>query len=253
MNLQDQTGGEVSESNPASKIEQLPTWLDPETGRVRSIADRYPGVELESGTTTDGRDEAAAFEKSNWELDLDKWQWPTWLTDFFGWLGDLIGGLGGWGWGVLLLIFAITFLAIVFYLLARTNWGRSILARRDQKQRRRKAITKEELPFELEAASLTVDGLWQQALRAKQQGDYRKAMMFLYSFLLIELDAHHLIRLSRGKTNRDYSRELRGTLAVYPCFLATMEAFERVFFGRYTLAEQQIDDLFGQVGRLELK
>jgi hypothetical protein len=78
-------------------------------------------------------------------------------------------------------------------------------------------------------------------------------MMFLYSFLLIELDAHQLIRLSRGKTNRDYSRELRGAVAIYPCFAATMEAFERVFFGRYNLENQQIDDLFSQVGRLELK
>lgn len=250
MNQQDQTGGELP-SNATSNIEQLPTWLNPETGRVRSIADRYPGVELESGTATSGRDDAAIVEASNWNWD---WlQWPTWLTDFFGWVGNLFSGMGGWGWIILLLIIAISFLAVVFYLLARTDWGRNVLARRDQKKRARKAISKEELPFELEAASLTVDGLWQQALRAKQQGDYRKAMMYLYSFLLIELDAHQLIRLSRGKTNRDYSRELRGALAVYPCFLATMEAFERVFFGRYSLAEQQIDDLFGQVGRLELK
>ncbi|MBL8889094.1 MAG: hypothetical protein JNL67_03890 [Planctomycetaceae bacterium] len=247
----DRIRDDVKDSNTAAKIEQVPTWLDPETGRVRSITERYPGVELESGTSTAGRDDAAILEQTNWNWD---WlQWPSWLTDFFGWFVGWFRSLNGFGWGLLLLVIAVVFLAIVFYILARTDWGRSVLSRHDQKQRRRKAVSKEELPFELEAASLTVDGLWQQALRAKQQGDFRRAMMYLYSFLLIELDAHQLIRLARGKTNRDYSRELRDAWAVYPCFQATMEAFERVFFGRYTLPEQQVDDLFGQVGRLELK
>lgn len=234
------------------RVQQWPSWFDPATGQVRGVSDSYPGVALESGAVSDGREQADRFvpSGSNWDWNFE---WPSWLQSFFGWWSDLLASWGLNGWMILLLLFAVAFLIVIFVILARTDWGRNVLARNSVAKRRRKPVSKEELPFELEAANLSVDGLWQQAVKAKQQGDYRRALMFLYSYLLIELDAQQLIRLSRGKTNRDYGRELKGILTVYPCFLATMDAFERVFFGRLPLPSEQVEELFSQVGRLELK
>ncbi|MDP1562689.1 MAG: hypothetical protein Q8M16_15035 [Pirellulaceae bacterium] len=233
-------------------ISQWPSWVDPKTGQVRGVSDSYPGVQLESGTVSAGRDQADMMVQSanNWDWSFE---WPEWIQNFFSWWGNLLAAFGLNGWMVLLLLLAVAFLIVIFVILARTDWGRSLIARNDRATRRRKAVAKEELPFELEAANLTVDGLWQHATKAKQQGDFRRALMFLYSYLLIELDAHQMIRLSRGKTNRDYGRELTGILSVYPCFVATMDAFERVFFGRFQLESEQVEELFSQVGRLELK
>ncbi len=233
-------------------VQQWPTWFDPATGQVRGVGESYPGAELESGAVSAGRNQAEIFVPSgnNWDWNFE---WPEWLQNFFGWWSDLLAAWGLNGWIVLLVLFAVVFLIVIFVILARTDWGRNVLARNSAATRRLKPVSKEELPFELEAANLSVDGLWQQALKAKQQGDFRRALMFLYSYLLIELDAKQLIRLSRGKTNRDYGRELNGILTVYPCFVATMDAFERVFFGRFQLPSEQVEELFSQVGRLELK
>lgn len=233
-------------------LQQWPSWVDPKTGNVRDISQSYPGVQLETGSASADRAQAdlvvSSGNSSNWNFE-----WPEWLLNFFSWVGDFFSIWGLNGWIVLLLVLGIIFLAVIFYLLARTDWGRGITARSQRTARRRKAVAKEELPFELEVAHLSVDGLWQQATKAKQQGDFRHALMFLYSYLLVELDAHQLIRLSRGKTNRDYGRELNGATSIHSCFMSTMEAFERVFFGRVHLESEQVDELFNQVGRLELK
>jgi len=235
-----------------SEIQQWPRWVDPTNGQVRPMADAHPGTQLQSGAVAEGRLTAEAtptFDGSQWDFSL--WQW---LSDWLGqWIASLQGFLSS-GWAVyLLLLLAILFLAVILYLVSRMDWGRRLWVNRAAELRRRRPVTKEELPFELEAAHLTVDGLWGEAVRAKQQGDFRRALMFLYSYLLIELDARQLIRLRRGKTNRSYCQELRLVGSVYPTFTATMEAFERTFFGRYDMESRVVEDLFSQVGRLELK
>jgi hypothetical protein len=68
-----------------------------------------------------------------------------------------------------------------------------------------------------------------------QQGNYGEAIIYLFSYQLLELDKFSLIHLAKGKTNRQYLREasrapnLRGMLEM------TMLRFENVFFGRGTL------------------
>lgn len=232
-------------------LDSWPSWVSPNTGNVRGVSDSYPGARFESATVSGGREQADALVQSsgsNW-----KWEWPEWITSFFTWFGDFFSLWGMSGWVVVLVLLGIVFLVIIFVILARTDWGRNAVAGKQSSVRKRKAVAKEELPFELEAMNLNMDRLLQHATTAKKQGDYRRALMFLYSYLLVELDAHQLIRLSRGKTNRDYGRELHGIPVVYGCFLATMEAFERVFFGRVELESAQVEELFSQVVRLELK
>ncbi len=78
------------------------------------------------------------------------------------------------------------------------------------------------------------DDLRSAADRAAQEGDFRRAATLLYSHLLLTLDERHLIRLARGKTNRQYLRELRrATPSEKPgeAFARVLAAFESVFFG----------------------
>ncbi len=229
-------------------LRQWPTWADPQTGRVRGVGEAYPRAGLPSGNASDDREEAVLlpeFETQDWE-----WQWPDWWLDFRDWVGNLFSGWGEREIYLFLLFLILIFLLIVFIFLARTKWGPLAHRSRDAKQqRRRRAIAKEELPFEWEAGALTVEGLWQQAVQAKEAGNFRLALMFLYSYLLIELDGQQKLRLQRGKTNRDYCRELGRASAAYPCFETTMLAFEQVFFGRYEFTRSQVDALFAQVSR----
>lgn len=244
------SGGLVLEQEPTAMppLQQWPTWVNPQTGRVRSVGETYPHASLPTGNASDHRDEAALLPESDtqaWE-----WQWPDWWLDFTDWFGNLFSGWGEREIYLFLLFLALIFLLIVFIFLARTNWGPLATHFRDAKQpRRRRAVAQEELPFEWEAGALTIEGLWQQAVQAKEAGNFRLALMLLYSYLLIELDAQHKLRLQRGKTNRDYCRELGRASAAYQCFETTMLAFEQVFFGRYEFTRSQVDALFAHVAR----
>ena len=65
----------------------------------------------------------------------------------------------------------------------------------------------EALPF-LRQRSL--DDLLGQARAHYLAGDYNEAIVYLFSYELVELDRHNLIRLAVGRTNRQYLRDLKG-------------------------------------------
>ena len=73
-----------------------------------------------------------------------------------------------------------------------------------------------------------------QARRFYEAGNYAEAIVYLFSYQLVELDRHGILHLARGKTNRQYLHEarpsgLRGLLE------QTMVTFEDVFFGARSL------------------
>jgi len=90
----------------------------------------------------------------------------------------------------------------------------------------------ESLPFQLKAPQTD---LLSEARRHYEAGNYKDAIVYLYSYQLVELDKHQLIRLSKGKTNRQYLREVRRRGDLFGLLRATMLAFEDVFFGNHAL------------------
>ena len=69
-----------------------------------------------------------------------------------------------------------------------------------------------------------------EAERCRREGDFDRAIVFLFSYQLLRLDRHGRIHLTRGKTNRQYLREifaapLRGLVE------QTMFLCEAAFFG----------------------
>ena len=91
----------------------------------------------------------------------------------------------------------------------------------------------------VESLPLPVGGrrldLLAEAQRCRQQGDYGRAIVFLFSHQLLQLDKHGRIHLARGKTNRQYLREIRPWPSLGGLVEQTTLVFEDVFFGHHTL------------------
>lgn len=96
----------------------------------------------------------------------------------------------------------------------------------------------EELPM---ALPVTDHNLLAAARACMAAGDYGMAIVYAYAYQLMELDRHHAIELRKGKTNRQYLRELRARPRLRELLHEMMLAFEEVFFGHHTLTRPRFD------------
>lgn len=96
-----------------------------------------------------------------------------------------------------------------------------------------------------EGAQVAVDDLLAAARESYHQGDFARAIVLLFSHRLVELDKRHWICLARGKTNRQYLREMgrRGATRsrLQPLVERTMVLFERTLFGRRSPTREEFD------------
>lgn len=143
-------------------------------------------------------------------------------------LGDVLEALG-WTLLILLVIGAV-------YLLIRAFWDSERGAARGPDAAAAASaddVTRlEELPFMARRAQ---SELLSHAQRCYQNGDYREAIVYLFSHQLLMLDRRGLLRLDRGKTNRQYLRELGPQSPLGTLLARTMVGFEGVFFGQHPL------------------
>lgn len=102
----------------------------------------------------------------------------------------------------------------------------------------------EELPFELPP---TEEGLLELVRRLADEGQFGRAMVPLYGYQLLHLDAHGLIHLAKGKTNRQYYRELRGSEPISTILLNTICTFERAFFGGHQIARDDFEQCWNRL------
>jgi len=102
------------------------------------------------------------------------------------------------------------------------------------------------LPFALKAAQ---SDLLEEARRCYENGEYGQAVVYLYSYQLVQLDRHQCIRLAKGKTNRQYLREVRRQPLLFQLLERTMVAFEDVFFGRHTLDRSRFESCWNRLGQ----
>lgn len=142
------------------------------------------------------------------------------------WLGPLLQGLG-----LCVLAGAVCLVAVAMVT--------AFLRREQQETPTRKAITSRRaadrvasLPLPLYAS---VADLLAEARRLADEGRFSEAIVYLFSYELLLLDQHQLLRLVRGKTNRQYLRELRDRPALAAILERTMQTFEAAFFGHKTI------------------
>jgi hypothetical protein len=219
-------------------------WVDYESEKAT-----VPGHQLKRNDYSDRNDSIYKDSRTSW--------WARWLesfrgtgngnsglTDFFSWIAEI--------WRFLIFTFlAIILIALLFFLF-RSEMFQAFLGRRrvstveeDLEQQRAKVS---DLPFEIEQPLL---GLRAQAERFRSLGDYSKAIVYLYSYLLVELDHANCIRLERGKTNGVYIRELAPWNLLAGYMIPTVRLFELAYFGRREIDRGSFESLWSTITSFE--
>ena len=194
----------------------------------------YPWYDAE----TDGVQRMELSEPWDWS-----WLWD-WLPDF-----DLGGSWLQWlGWIVIVLA-----LAGVAYLLLRAMSGRQWRGSAGwgddaESSERDDADRIEALPLPVLHGRLDLLG---EARRHYRQGNYGQAIIYLFSFQLVQLDKQQIIRLTKGKTNRQYMREVGPRNVLRQLVEQTMVAFEDVFFGHRTLDRDRFESCWSRLTEFE--
>ncbi len=89
--------------------------------------------------------------------------------------------------------------------------------------------------------------LLDETRRRVAQGDYTHAILFLFAYQLQTLDRHGLIRLARGKTNRQYRDELAAEPQLRAIFQQVLVGFEDVFFGHHRIEKERFEACWSQL------
>ncbi|QDU91577.1 hypothetical protein Pla175_50070 [Pirellulimonas nuda] len=168
----------------------------------------------------------------------EPWGFWEWLSGLFGaWnldLGEIVLFLG---W----LALAALLVALIWALVRsiQTSDLADAQAEAERSAMRRRIESVEALPAPVASG---VKDLLAESARLRDAGDLAGAIVYLFSHQLISLDHAGAIRLVKGKTNRQYLRELgRWAPAAAPLLAKTVDAFEASFFGGHTPTRQQFD------------
>ena len=151
-------------------------------------------------------------------------------------------------WTVVLALFAgLAYLLIRAYL-DREDHATSMPAAATARAALDDAMRIEALPFRVRSGPL---GLLDEARRHYEQGDFRQAIVYLFSYQLVEMDKQQIIRLAKGKTNRQYLRETRRRPSLQSLVAQTMVAFEDVFFGDHPLDRTRFESCWLRLGEFD--
>ena len=210
-------------------------WYDVETDEVRIVAEQKS---TEAGERQDWRQEK---KRPDWEID---WDWP-WNRNSAG------GGVGG-GWslfsltiGQLIQVFMwLIILAIIGWLLylfikslPEPDESHASLSRAEEDNRTDEERI-ENLPIQ---PTVRKGDFLSMARSSYDAGNYADAIVYLFSHRLLQLDRAGFIRLTRGKTNRQYLYEITESGQLYSILGQTIVCFEDVFFGKHKLSKDRFE------------
>ncbi|SDO90167.1 protein of unknown function [Paenibacillus sp. yr247] len=92
---------------------------------------------------------------------------------------------------------------------------------------------------------------WQQAAELRGAGDWREGVRSVFLSLLFFLEAQRMIRVEKWKTNWEYAAELEGTASLLvPLFQDSSLLFERIWYGKEVVTEEQFTWMYEQVARV---
>ena len=77
-----------------------------------------------------------------------------------------------------------------------------------------------------------------------EQGQFGDAIVLLFGYQLLKLDKSQLIRVLKGKTNRQYVREVgrhEGQSRLREMLTQTMVTFEDYFFGNHPMTREKFE------------
>ncbi len=91
--------------------------------------------------------------------------------------------------------------------------------------------------------------LLEEARRLYEAARYSEAIICLFSYELLKLDHNQLIRLARGKTNRQYLREISSRPELHEILAKTLIPFEDAYFGDHELDRERFETVWKQMDR----
>ncbi len=144
-------------------------------------------------------------------------------------------------WIMLMVLFAVILAIIVWFSLQLEARSGNVLNSLELEEEDLEYRI-QQLPFELN--DTTKGDLNMLAVRAANRGDHDKAVMLLFSHVLILLDRKDLIRLRKGKTNRQYLNEIRRHPDLTKYYEQVMVPFEDSFFGDHTVNKERFESCF---------
>jgi hypothetical protein len=89
------------------------------------------------------------------------------------------------------------------------------------------------------------------ARQCRERGDYARAIVYLFSHELLELDKHGRVHLVRGKTNRQYLREIGRWPPLRGLIEQTTLVFEDVFFGHHAIEQPAFEACWSRLDEFE--
>lgn len=141
-------------------------------------------------------------------------------------------------------IFAILLIGLLVYGFLKLESGDGEVDDDDAGKRKRKIKDHiKHLPFEIEEQEGDFESFAEKALR---NGDYSKAVIYLFADLLVALSESGLVRLQRGKTNRQYLNEIWDHGEIRPYYRKVMTAFEDAFFGKHEIEQARAQECFAE-------
>ena len=211
----------------AALRQQAFPWYDDQQDRLRRL-DVQPGVE------------PAVHRDSTWHTTSPKAGDWSWLPELPGWIGQWVRGLiwTALGLGALVLVGML----VQAYL----NRDQRRVATRGSGASDAGADADQIAEWVLPVPSPNRD-LLDETRRRVAQADYTHAILFLFSYQLQTLDRHGLIRLARGKTNRQYRDELAAEPQLRAILQQALVGFEDVFFGHHQIERERFEACWSQL------
>lgn len=139
-------------------------------------------------------------------------------------------------------------LAAVVYLLMRAYLSREQHGKKTEDEPTGRLDHVESLPIPVAQSR---GDLLAEARRCYERGDYGQAIAYFFGYQLVQLDRRHIIRLGRGKTNRQYLREVGQRAALRGLVEQTMVAFEEVYFGRRMIDRARFESCWLRLDEFE--
>ncbi|MEZ6114136.1 MAG: DUF4129 domain-containing protein [Pirellulaceae bacterium] len=210
-------------------------WYDAETDSLRRINVR------------EQRDDAAANRASKWEATPSGGGAAAPTGNYsFDWLASLAKAF-------IVVIGVLLAVGLVWLLIWAFLKGEAALAKaagkeEDEEVEETDVERIERLPFQVDRPQTDLLG---EARRQYEAGNFAEAVIYYFSYQLVQLDKHHWIRLAKGKTNRQYLREVRQQAALREMLEATMFAFEDVFFGHHPLSRDRFENVWRRLDEFQ--
>jgi hypothetical protein len=96
--------------------------------------------------------------------------------------------------------------------------------------------------------SRSYEDYWRQAGALRGTNEWREGVRAVFLSLLFYLEEKRAIRVEKWKTNWEYAQELTGTAhSLVPLFQESSLVFERIWYGKEEVTEEQFTSMYQQV------